>query len=78
MANLQVKNVPSALHRKLQEQAKRQGRTIRDLVLDAVRREVEREDFRARLGSRRSVDLGRPAATALAEARDERDQDLSR
>jgi plasmid stability protein len=78
MANLQVKNIPAPLHRKLQAQAKRQGRTLRDLVLDAVRREVEREDFRTRLGSRRPVELGRPASAVLNEAREERDRDLSR
>lgn len=76
MANLQVKNVPEALHRKLRRHAKRQGRTIRDLVLDAVRREIEREEFRERLESRRPVELGRPAAAALDEVRAERDRDL--
>jgi plasmid stability protein len=75
MANLQVKDVPEALHRKLRQQAMRQGRTIRDLVLEAVRREVGREEFRARLAKRAPVDLGRSAAAALAEARAERDAD---
>lgn len=76
MANLQVKDVPAALHRKLREQARKQGRTLRDVVLEAVRREVEREDFRARLSSRRPVDLGRAAAQTLDEVR--RDQESAR
>lgn len=78
MANLQVKGVPDPLHRKLRMHAKRQGRTIRDLVLDAVRRELEREDFRARLMTRRPVELGRPAAASLDEVRSRRAEDLER
>lgn len=76
MANLQVKDIPAPLHRKLRAQARRQGRTIRDLVLEAVRREVEREEFRARLLTRRSVDLGRSAAESLNEVRQEREEEL--
>jgi plasmid stability protein len=78
MANLQVKNVPEQLHRKLKQRAKRQGRTVRDLVLEAVRREVAREDFRERLARRSSVDLGGTAADVLAEVRAEREPELAR
>jgi hypothetical protein len=74
--NIQLKNVPAALHRKLRRQARRQGRTLRDLVLDAVRREVAREEFQDRLRRRDPVDLGRPAARALDEVRRERDDEL--
>jgi plasmid stability protein len=77
MANLQVKNVPDQLHRKLKQRAKRQGRTVRDLVLDAVRREVAREDFRERLARRSPVDLGGRAADLVAEERAEREQELA-
>jgi plasmid stability protein len=76
MANLQVKNVPDALHRKIRAQAQRRGRTVRDFVLDAVIKEIEREEFRARLARRRSVDLGRPAARSVEEARAERHEEL--
>ena len=51
MANLQVKNVPDAVHRKIRSFAERRGRTVRDFVLDAVLREIEREEFRARFGN---------------------------
>ena len=78
MANLQVKNVPEALHRKLRSLAKRRGRSLRDLVLEAMTREVEREEFRTRLAKREAVDLGRPAARSLEEARAERDVELGR
>jgi plasmid stability protein len=76
MANLQVKNVPDGLHRRIQAYAKRRGRTVRDVVLDAVARELERDAFRKRLAKRAPVDLGRPAARALEESRDERDREL--
>ena len=78
MANLQVKNVPEPLHRKIRAYAKRRGRTVRDVVLDAVTREIERLEFRARLAKREAVDLGRPAARTLEEVRAERDREISR
>ncbi len=76
MPNLQVKNVPGALHRKIRAYAKRRGRTVRDVVLEAVNREIERDEFRARLAGRRPVDLGRPAARSLEEVRAEREREL--
>jgi antitoxin FitA len=76
MANLQVKNVPEALHRKIRAQAQRRGRTVRDFVLNAVIKEIEREEFRARLARRQSVDLGRPAARSVEETRAERAEEL--
>jgi plasmid stability protein len=76
MANLQVKNVPEALHRKIRAYARRRGRTVRDVVLEAIGREIDREEFAARLAKRQPVDLGRPAARSLVEARAERDRDL--
>lgn len=76
MANLQVKNVPDDLYEKIRHEAERQGRTIRELVLDAVRREVAREEFRARLRTRRPVDLGQPVSVVLGEVRAERDSEL--
>jgi len=78
MANLQVKNVPDALHRKIRAHAKRRGRTVRDVVLDAVTREIERLEFRARLAKREPVELGRPAARTLEELRAEREGDAAR
>ena len=78
MANLQVKNVPESLHRKIRAHAKRRGRTVRDVVLDAVAREIERVEFRARLVKREPVDLGRPAARTLEEVRAEREREVGR
>jgi plasmid stability protein len=76
MANLQVKNVPEGLHRKIRAYAKRRGRTVRDVVLQAVTKEIEHEEFRARLAKREPVELGRPAARTLEEARAEREREL--
>jgi hypothetical protein len=76
MSNLQVKNVPPALHAKLRRLAEREGRSLRDFVLDALRREVGRRELADRLARRSPVDLGRPAARSLVEARQERDREL--
>ncbi len=76
MANLQVKNVPEPLHRKLRAYATRRGRTVRDVVLEAVTREIDREEFRSRLAKRTPVNLGRRAAQMLDEARAEREKEL--
>jgi plasmid stability protein len=73
MANLQVKNVPEPIHRKIRASARSRGKTVRDFVLDAVVREIEREEFRTRLAKREAVDLGRPAARTLEELRTERE-----
>lgn len=72
MANLQVKNVPSDLHRRLRQWAGRRRRTVRDLVLDAVRRELSHQEFLERLRGRKPVDLGTAAASLLDEVRVER------
>jgi hypothetical protein len=76
MAHLQVKNIPDALHRKVRAYARRRGRTVRDVVLEAVAREIERDEFRARLAKRAPTDLGRPAARTLEEVRAEREREL--
>ena len=75
MSNLQVKNVPLELHRRLRGCARRRGTTIREVVLDAVRRELEHERFVKRLENREPVDLGASAAELLAEERAARNVD---
>lgn len=75
MANLQVKAVPEALHRRIRSAAKRRGRTVGDFVLDAVTRALDDEEFRARLARRAPTDIGGPAARVLAEVRAERDKE---
>ena len=76
MANLQVKNVPPDVYRKIQRHAKRQGRTIRDVVLSAVLRDVARAEFNERLAKREPVNLGRPGGRTIEEIRAEREAEL--
>jgi hypothetical protein len=45
------------------------------VVLEAVRRELSHEEFLARLQQRPSVDLARPAADLLREARADRESE---
>jgi len=76
MPNLQVKDVPPDVYRKIQRHAKRQGRTIRDVVLSAVVREIGRAEFQQRLAKRDPVDLRQPAGRAIEEIRAERESEL--
>lgn len=76
VANLQVKNVPTSLHRRLRHFARKQNRTLRDLVLAAIERELARSEFHERLAKRPSAELGVSAASLVAEERQQRDQDL--
>jgi len=77
MSNLQVKNVPESLHRDIHRQARRQGRTVRDLVLEAVQRYLSREDLLARLAEREPIELGKATEHALQKEREERDEALT-
>ena len=76
MPNLQVKDVPANVYRKIQRHAKRQGRTIRDIVLSAVLREIGRAEFQQRLAGRERVELGEPAGRTIEEIRAERESEL--
>lgn len=74
MKNLQVKNVPEELNKRLHRYAEQQQRTIRDIVLEAVRRELDRRQFSQRLQTRSRVTLRTAPAELLAAERAERDQ----
>jgi plasmid stability protein len=76
MANLQVKNVPDDLFRKIRRYAAQEGRTIRDFVLEAVRAKVAREEFAARLRKRTPVVLARRPGEIVDEVRRDRDREL--
>lgn len=76
MANLQVKNLPDPLYRRIKREAKREGRTIREFVLEAVKRQLDHKEFRSRLERRAPVDIGEPASRSLDEARRQRGEDL--
>lgn len=76
MANVQMKNVPEELHRRLQQLAKEKGVTMRDLLLDAARRELEREEFLLRLREASPVVLAGSAAELIEQERAERDAEV--
>jgi plasmid stability protein len=74
VANLQVKNVPDELNKRLHRYAEQQGRSIRDVVLDAVRRELDRRRFVDQLRGRSPVKLRASPADLLEQERQERDE----
>lgn len=76
MANLQVRNVPEALHERLRQHARKRNCSMSAAVLDAIERELTRWEWRERLDERPETNLGIDAATLLAEARRQRDTEL--
>lgn len=76
MANLQVKNLPEPLHNRLRGYAKRHHRTLSDVALAALEREMARCEWVERLAQRPPTDLGVTAATLLEEERGQRQRDL--
>lgn len=77
MSNLQVKNVPEALHNRLKHYARRHNRTLSEIVLQALDRELTRVEFHERLETRPQAELGVSAASLLGEERSQRDEDLA-
>jgi plasmid stability protein len=69
MANLQVKNVPGALYERLRDYAQRHHRTISDIALEAIEREMTRSEWHERHSQRPATDLGDSAASLLDQER---------
>lgn len=72
---IQVRNVPSSLHRTLKARAATAGMTLSDYLLTELRRVAERptlEEMQARLGSRTPVTPTESAADAVRAERDAR------
>ena len=76
MANLQVRNVPEALHERLRRHARKRNCSMSAAVLEAIEHELASWEWRERLASHPTTDLGIDAATLLAEARRQRDTEL--
>ena len=75
MSNLQVKDVPDALHDELRRRAERSGRTIREYVLELIRRDLatpSREEWLATVRALSPLDLGGSASALVTAARTER------
>ena len=79
MGNIQIKAVPEEIHEELRRRAREKGVTIRDYVLDLLRRDQAKptvEEWLALLDAIPPVKLDRPAAEIIAEGRAERDREL--
>ncbi len=72
MANLQVKNIPEKLHNRIRLIAKKQNRTLSDFILQAVKRELSRNEWQERFSKRPETNLGVSAASLLEQTREER------
>lgn len=76
MANLQVKNIPDSLHKRLRRYAKRRNTTLSDIVLKAIEKELTHGEWLERFSKRPATDLGASAASLLEEERMEREKEL--
>lgn len=76
MANLQVKNVPEVLHQRLRHYAEKHHRTLSDIALEALEREMARSEWIERHSQRPTTDLGVSAASLLEQERQQRERDL--
>lgn len=76
MANLQVKNIPDSLHQRLRRYAQKQKRTLNDVALTAIERELARNEWLERFAKPPTADLGTSAATLLEEERQQRAKEL--
>jgi hypothetical protein len=72
VANLQIKNLPEALHTRLRRYARQQHRTLSDVALAALEREMNRLDWYERFARRPPTDLAVSAASLLDEERGQR------
>jgi plasmid stability protein len=75
MANLQVKNLPDALLQRLQRYAQKHNRTINDIVVEALEREMTRYEWHDKLSQRSTTDLGDSAASLLEQERQQRERE---
>lgn len=77
MANLQVKNLPDALHQRLREYAQKHHRTISDIALEALERQMARYEWNEKHLQRPETDLGDSAASLLEQERQQRARELA-
>lgn len=72
---VQIRNVPSNLHRQLKARAALEGMSLSEYLLREVRRAVERptlEEIKQRLSGRAPVRLRMPPAAAVRAERESR------
>jgi len=63
MAQLQIRDVPSDLHRKLRARAANMGQSLSEYALDELARSVERSEQAELLGSGPAAPTGEPVVT---------------
>lgn len=70
---IQIRHVPSELHRKLKARAALAGMSLSDYLLNGIRQMAERptlDEMLKRLASREPVDIGESAVKIIREERD--------
>lgn len=73
MSNVQIRNVPEELHRRLKARAALEGTTVSDLLLHELERYMSRptkREFLARLSTREPITTSESSAEAVASGRD--------
>ena len=71
--NIQIRNVPEAVHRKLKARAAHAGKSLSELLLAEITHLANLptpEEMRERLRSRKAVKLAESAAMAVRKERD--------
>ncbi|MGH3546414.1 MAG: hypothetical protein ACRDPW_10915 [Mycobacteriales bacterium] len=79
MSNLQVKDIPAAMHEELRQRAHGAGVSIRDYVLRLIESDQatpSKAEWFRRLQQVQSVPLGQSAADLVRASRDDRDREL--
>lgn len=79
MSNIQIKNVPDALHAELRRRAEEQGLTIRDYVLRLIEKDQRiptKREWLAQLDAMGPADTGETGVEAIRGAREEYDREL--
>jgi plasmid stability protein len=69
MGSLHIKHLPEPLHTRLRRYARQHHRTLSDVVLAALEREMNRCEWYERLAQHPPTDLGVSAASLLEEER---------
>lgn len=75
MGNLQVKNIPGALHERLRLHARENHCSISTIVLTAIERELDRRDWQKHLAQRPKTNLSMEASALLMDERSIHDKE---
>ena len=76
MATLNIRNIPDDLYERLQRYARASNRSVSEVVVAALERELERLEWQEHLARQPTTDLEIDAATLIAEERRRRDLEL--